>query len=175
LGQIAGTFISLIVREFDALLPLRAGLAVADVAGSRARVKWPNDVWIDGRKVAGILVEARPQEGWAVLGLGVNVGTTDFPPDLERIATSLQLAGHAITVDDTLAALLAALRRWLPLPTSDVLPAWRERDALLGRTVRWENGGKEGVAAGIDPSGALLVDTAAGRVALSAGEVHLER
>src|SRR3954449_4480955 len=50
---------SLVLREFDDLLPLRAGLAVADVAGERARVKWPNDVWIDGRKVAGILVEAR--------------------------------------------------------------------------------------------------------------------
>src|SRR3954451_17739886 len=61
---------SLVLREFDDLLPLRAGLAVADVTGPDALVKWPNDVWIGGRKVAGILVEAR---GWAVLGIGVNV------------------------------------------------------------------------------------------------------
>ena len=49
----------------------------------RAAIKWPNDVWIDGRKVAGILVEGRPQEGWAVLGIGLNVSTREFPPELE--------------------------------------------------------------------------------------------
>ena len=64
---------SLVLREYDDLLPLRAGLAVADVAGPSALVKWPNDVWLDGRKVAGILVEARQDPGWAVLGIGVNV------------------------------------------------------------------------------------------------------
>ena len=62
---------SLVLREFDDLLPLRAGLAVADVAGPGALVKWPNDVWVDGKKIAGILVEARGD--WAVLGIGVNV------------------------------------------------------------------------------------------------------
>ena len=73
---------SLILREFDELLPLRAGLAVADVAGPDALVKWPNDVWIDGRKIAGILVEARGDE-WAILGIGVNVAVdpSTLPPD----------------------------------------------------------------------------------------------
>ncbi len=65
--------LSLVLREHDALLSLRAGLAVADLAGAAARVKWPNDVLLDGLKVAGILAEGRPQEGWAVLGIGVNV------------------------------------------------------------------------------------------------------
>ena len=79
---------SLILREFDDLLPLRAGLAVADVAGPAALVKWPNDVWIDGRKVAGILVEAR---GWAVLGIGVNVALdpSTLPDEVAAIAGTL--------------------------------------------------------------------------------------
>ncbi|HWS54941.1 MAG TPA: biotin--[acetyl-CoA-carboxylase] ligase, partial [Pyrinomonadaceae bacterium] len=72
---------SIVLRDYDDLLPLRAGLAVADVAGPSALVKWPNDVWIEGKKVAGILVEAR---GWAVLGIGVNVALdpATLPPDV---------------------------------------------------------------------------------------------
>src|SRR4051812_30256001 len=70
--------VSVILREFDGLLPLRAGLAVADVAGEAARVKWPNDVLVDGRKLAGILVEGRPHEGRAGVGIGVNVSAA--PP-----------------------------------------------------------------------------------------------
>ena len=73
---------SLIVRDPPRLLPLAAGVAVAEVAGRRpAQVKWPNDVLIDGAKVAGILVEGRPQENWAVVGIGLNVAVreSDFP------------------------------------------------------------------------------------------------
>ena len=58
----------------------------------QCRVKWPNDVWVDGRKLAGILIEGRPQEGWAVLGIGLNVTTPEFPPELADIATSLAIA-----------------------------------------------------------------------------------
>ncbi len=75
---------SLVVRDQAALLPLRAGLAVADVAGPEARVKWPNDVLVDGRKVAGVLVESRPLEGWAVVGIGLNVAVdpAELPGEL---------------------------------------------------------------------------------------------
>src|SRR5205823_4113792 len=64
---------SVVVREPPALLPLAAGVAVAEVVGAEAQLKWPNDVLTDGRKVAGILVEGRPQEGWVVVGIGLNV------------------------------------------------------------------------------------------------------
>ena len=110
-----------------------------------------------------------------MLGIGLNVSTSDFPPELAATATSLALAGLALSLEESLAALLAALDVWLPRDPEEILAAWRPRDALLGHPVRWESGGKEGVAAGIDPSGALLVDTASGRVSLDAGEVHLER
>ncbi|MDA0166225.1 biotin--[acetyl-CoA-carboxylase] ligase [Solirubrobacter ginsenosidimutans] len=160
---------SLILREFDDLLPLRAGLAVADVAGPSALVKWPNDVWIDGRKVAGILVEAR---GWAVLGIGVNVAVdvAALPPEAAAVAGTL--GRDPSELDATLSALLSALETRLDEPKSATLEALRERDALLGKTVRWDGG--EGIGAGIDDTGALLVQLPDGTTTtLNAGEVTL--
>jgi BirA family transcriptional regulator, biotin operon repressor / biotin---[acetyl-CoA-carboxylase] ligase len=171
---------SLILRDLDerhALLPLVAAVAVCEACEGAGpvtpAVKWPNDVWIDGKKVSGILIEGRPQAGWAVLGVGVNVTTDAFPDDLAEIATSLRLAGVETTPAQVLDALLASLNEWLDAPHDAVLAAWRERDALKGERVRWSGG--EGVAAGIDDSGALLVETDDGRVTLDAGEVHLLR
>jgi BirA family biotin operon repressor/biotin-[acetyl-CoA-carboxylase] ligase len=173
---------SLLLRDLDArqaLLPLAAALAVCEACEEEARVacqvKWPNDVWIDRRKVAGILVEGRPQEGWLALGIGLNVDIPEdeFPPELRETATSLLIADGERPLSELLALLLDALERWLEAPPADVLSAWRERDALKGEPIGW--GGGSGVAAGIDDSGALLVDTDDGRVALDAGEVHLTK
>jgi BirA family transcriptional regulator, biotin operon repressor / biotin---[acetyl-CoA-carboxylase] ligase len=155
---------SLIVREFDALLSLRAGLAVADVAGEAARVKWPNDVLLDGLKVAGVLVEGRPHEGWAVVGIGVNVAAA--PAGVPNAGT----LGRD-DVEAVLSELLGALERRLAEPKAAVLDALRARDALLGEPVRWDGG--EGVADGIDADGGLRVRTETGERVLSAGEVHL--
>src|SRR4051794_8485060 len=163
---------SLVLTEFDDLLPLRAGLAVADVAGDRALVKWPNDVWVDGRKVAGILSESRSDAGWAVLGIGVNVAVDvdALPPDAAAVAGSLGRAPDA--VEPTLRELLAALERRLGEARETALEALRERDALLGQRVRWQDG--EGTGAGIDERGALIVTLQDGSpIALSAGEVTL--
>jgi BirA family biotin operon repressor/biotin-[acetyl-CoA-carboxylase] ligase len=172
---------SLVVRGLgkgDELLPLVAAVGVCEACEATAqvscRIKWPNDVWIDGRKVCGILVEGRPQEGWAVLGIGVNVSTPAFPGELSETATSLALAaGSAPSREAVLDALLASLERWLAAPSAEVLAAWRERDALLGAPVAW-NGGL-GRGAGITDAGALRVETDAGIVELDAGEVHLRR
>jgi BirA family biotin operon repressor/biotin-[acetyl-CoA-carboxylase] ligase len=163
---------SLVLREFEPLLPLAAAVAVADVVGARAAIKWPNDVLLDGAKVAGILVELRPQEGWAVLGIGLNVAVRpgDLPAELRDRAATLGLEPAAI--EPTLGLLLDALGRRLGQAPAQLLAGFRERDALLGRPLRW--GGGEGVGAGVDDSGRLLVDVADGsRVALDAGEVHL--
>jgi BirA family biotin operon repressor/biotin-[acetyl-CoA-carboxylase] ligase len=163
---------SVVVRAFDELLPLRTGLAVADVAGPGARVKWPNDVLLGGRKVAGILVEGRPQEGWAVIGIGVNVAVdpADLPEELRDVAGTLGRPADAL--EPTLRELLAALEARLAEPAASALEALRTRDALLHSPVRWAGG--SGTGAGIDDAGRLLVRTGAGAVtALEAGEVHL--
>jgi BirA family biotin operon repressor/biotin-[acetyl-CoA-carboxylase] ligase len=161
------------VRRFDDLLSLRAGLAVADVAGGEALVKWPNDVLLAGRKVAGVLVEGRPQGGWAVVGIGINVA-------VDVAALGADLSGRAGTLgrprsalEPTLVELLGALERWLDAPAEVVLEALRARDALREQAVSWSGG--SGVGAGIDASGALRVRRESGEeVLLSAGEVHLD-
>jgi BirA family biotin operon repressor/biotin-[acetyl-CoA-carboxylase] ligase len=164
--------LSVVVRVFDGLLPLRAGLAVADVAGPDAGVKWPNDVLLDDRKVAGILVEARPQEGWAVVGIGVNVAVDPADLPVELRATAGTLGRTPEQLEPTLAELLVALELRLAEPAPVAIAALRGRDALLGRAISWSGGSGEG--AGIDPEGRLLVRAADGLVrALDAGEVHL--
>jgi BirA family transcriptional regulator, biotin operon repressor / biotin---[acetyl-CoA-carboxylase] ligase len=171
----AGTALlcSLILRRrLDDLLSLRAGLAVADVAGRDALVKWPNDVLLGGRKVAGVLVEGRPQGGWAVVGIGINVA-------VDVAALGADLSGRAGTLgrprsalEPALAELLGALERWLRASAEEALAALRARDALLGQAVSWTGG--SGVGAGIDASGALRVRLASDEEQLlSAGEVHL--
>jgi BirA family transcriptional regulator, biotin operon repressor / biotin---[acetyl-CoA-carboxylase] ligase len=164
---------SVVIRDPSRVLPLACGVAVAEVVGDGARVKWPNDLLVDGRKVAGILVEARPQEGWAVAGIGLNVALRerDFPPELAATAGTLGLGPDAI--EDTLGRLLDALSGWTVAASDEVLEAFRARDALLGAEVRWAEG--QGRGAGIDGDGRLLVETGDGRVALDAGEVHLLR
>jgi BirA family biotin operon repressor/biotin-[acetyl-CoA-carboxylase] ligase len=164
---------SLVLRDLRETLPLAAAVAVCEALPLAAVIKWPNDILVGRRKLAGILVEGRPQEGWAVLGIGLNVRTTEFPAELGGQATSLRLEGVETTTEDVLELLLPALAEWVRRPTAEVLDAWRERDGLLGETVQWATG--SGVGRGIDEAGALVVETSDGRVALKAGEVHLER
>ncbi len=146
---------SLVLREFDDLLPLRAGLAVADIAGPDAVVKWPNDVWLDGRKVAGVLAESKSEPRWAVLGIGVNVAVdvTALPEDAATVAGTLGMAPEQ--VEPMLSELLVTLQARLEQDRSSLLQALRQRDAArppcAGRTAKaW---------GGIDSSGALLVDS----------------
>jgi BirA family biotin operon repressor/biotin-[acetyl-CoA-carboxylase] ligase len=169
--------LSLVLRSPPRLLPLIAALAVCDVAGEQARIKWPNDVVVIRTgglaKLAGILAEGRPQEGWAVLGIGLNVAVRleDLPTELRGTAATMGLVSDAL--EPTLARLLDALQRRIAAPAQDTLQAWRERDALHGRAVAWAGG--RGRAAGVDGDGRLVVVLDGGaRTSLQAGEVHLE-
>jgi BirA family biotin operon repressor/biotin-[acetyl-CoA-carboxylase] ligase len=220
--------ISLVLRSPPALLPLIAAVAVCDIAGEDAQVKWPNDIVLARErpatadtgvevraetgadatragvsaetgadagtevgvraedaepgsadtgvpalaKLAGILAEGRPQAGWAVLGIGVNVAVRleDLPVELRSSAATLGYSPDAL--EPTLEQLLAALGRRLAEPTQTTLDAWRSRDVLYGREIAW--GSERGQARGIDGEGRLIVVLADGsHTTLNAGEVHL--
>ncbi len=147
-------------------------VAVSGAVTQPASIKWPNDILLDGRKVAGILVEGRPQESWAVVGIGLNVAVaeTHFPPEIVARAATLGLEPDRI--EPALKTVLERLEHWLVSDAESLLTELRSRDALLGRPVRWAGG--EGRADGIDGDGRLVVRTPDhGRVTLDAGEVHL--
>jgi BirA family transcriptional regulator, biotin operon repressor / biotin---[acetyl-CoA-carboxylase] ligase len=164
-----------------ALLPLAVPLAVCEavesVAPIRCRIKWPNDVWIDERKVAGVLIEAQPPD-WAAIGIGVNVSIEpdEFPDDLRHPATSV---AHGVDIEEVLEAVCARLGAWVSAPLDGVVAEFEVRDALRGRQVGWTGAGGEegegsGVAGGIDERGNLVVVRAAGeRLSLGSGEVTL--
>ncbi len=163
--------------SLPALLPLIAAVAVCDAVGAQAAIKWPNDVVRVGpaglSKLAGILAEGRPQDGWVVLGIGLNVAVRleDLPPELRATAATLEATPQAI--EPLLAQVLLALERRLCEPTEAMLEAYRARDALYGREVTWAAG--EGRAQGVDGEGRLVVALAAGgNATLAAGEVHLQ-
>jgi BirA family transcriptional regulator, biotin operon repressor / biotin---[acetyl-CoA-carboxylase] ligase len=167
--------------ERNALLPLAVPVAVCEaieaLAPLRCEVKWPNDIWIAERKVAGVLIEARPPD-WAAIGVGVNLAIPDdaFPGDLRWAATSV---GHGVDADAMLAALCERLDRRVDAPAAEILAAFRGRDALRGRRIAWEGSGGaaalgSGVADGVDERGNLRVRAdSGGLVALGAGEVRL--
>jgi biotin-(acetyl-CoA carboxylase) ligase len=105
----------------------------------------------------------------AGVGLNLSIADEEFPEELRGRATSL---GRGVTFKQAVAALNEGVGRWLAAPAAETLEAFTARDALKGRQVRWGEG--EGVAAGIDRQGNLLVESPVGCLAtLNAGEVHL--
>ena len=168
-------------------LPLMAGLAVAEALEAPAvdpRVKWPNDVWIGGRKVAGVLVESASSGSGiesAVIGVGVNVASVPEGLDDETRAAAACLAefDRARDVIAVAAAVLARIRVWyhrLAAGGGDVIAAWRAR-ALpwWGRRVEARSGNRVvfGVAEGVDEDGALVLRLDDGtRAVLHSGDVR---
>jgi BirA family biotin operon repressor/biotin-[acetyl-CoA-carboxylase] ligase len=165
-----------------ALYAALAGVAVArafDQLGARSStVKWPNDVELDGRKVAGALANATSdgRGGVLVLGIGINVHqrASDFPADL--VATSLAMAGHDVDRLALLARVTAELDRLERADERDAaMDEWRSRSALSGKgvEVRLPDRTFSGTATAIDDEGALLVHTASGVERVVTGDVRL--
>jgi BirA family biotin operon repressor/biotin-[acetyl-CoA-carboxylase] ligase len=152
-------------------VPLAVCAAAESLADVSCAVKWPNDVWLGERKLAGVLVESRAgANGWAIIGIGLNLAIErdGFPPELRETATSL--AGEA-DFPGALSAINRELETWVEADARSVLTEFRRRDALEGRRISWQGG--SGVAGGIDDAGHLVVGTRSGQVTLGAGEVHL--
>lgn len=168
------------------LVTLAAGVAVADgiraSTGLAVQLKWPNDIWVDGRKLGGILSEmVRMDAARAVVvtGIGVNLAPAALPPDLAGRATSIETElGRAVDRGLVLAEILVALeertRQLAEGGSQAVLADWRAHaSSLMGRRVAWERDGEvvEGRATDVDETGALVVRTASGVERIVAGEV----
>nr|WP_286202555.1 biotin--[acetyl-CoA-carboxylase] ligase [Comamonas sp. JC664] len=169
-------------------LTLVAAVALAEAlrdAGANAAIKWPNDVHIDGRKVAGILTElsAEPERvHFVIVGVGVNLNSQaeHFPDELRDTATSLSLAlGKPVQRAQFAAALWTRLEEWLDLYLETGFDAvrarWKALSSTLGQDVlvRTDRQELRGRAEDIDPSGALLVRTAEGSLErVLAGDVE---
>jgi BirA family biotin operon repressor/biotin-[acetyl-CoA-carboxylase] ligase len=166
---------------------IAAGVAVAEgvqaASGLNPCVKWPNDVYIGSRKLAGILAEGGSSTGGAdhvVLGFGINLRPAAFPPDVAARATSIESElGRAVDRGLVLAECLAALaNRYRALEagaSEDVISAWRVRAAEhLGKPVEWDagRGALRGTAHDIDARGALLVRVDDEIVRVISGEVR---
>ncbi len=130
-------------------------------------------------KLAGILAEGRPQEGWAILGIGLNVALRPEEMPAELRETTATLGRSPREIEPTLERLLDALERRLGEQQSATLTAWRALDALRGREIAWgahDQAGEpaRGRAEGIDGTGRLIVALpGGGHTTLAAGEVHL--
>jgi len=171
-------YLSLVLRmrcgaEVVPPFALALGVAVARVADealgrARARIKWPNDVYVDDKKIAGILVEALTRDGAPpvlVAGVGLNVLAQDFPPELAHTATSLECAGPSVLSREVITAALIdgigrAATRFERNGLAPFLTELRARDFLVGRSIAVDD--EVGVARGIDSDGRLRLERSDG-------------
>ncbi len=170
-------------------LSLVVGVAVAEALHPEVRLKWPNDLWWQGRKLAGILVETAlvAQNRYAVVGVGINLQTPSWPAEQgvsgAGLAPVLPVGLHALPdqgtdldAGQTLAAvvpgLLRALRRFETEGFAVFVDRFSQRDALSGQVVRLSDG-REGVAGGVEPDGSLILHTPEGRRTVLSGEVSV--
>jgi BirA family biotin operon repressor/biotin-[acetyl-CoA-carboxylase] ligase len=190
-----GVAMSVVLRpetepEKASVFPLLAGVAVAEsvssVTGLRARLKWPNDVLVQGRKAAGILAELSAELdriNHLVLGIGINVNARawQMPSDMAAEATSLRAeSGTHVSRIDLVRVILTELERYYDILLrrgfEPVRQAWKTLGATLGARVLVERGGKEleGTALDIDRQGALILEARDGtRVRVTAGDIRL--
>ncbi len=188
-----GLWFSLILRpdlepQRAVVLPLMAGVAVGETIralGVGITLKWPNDVLVEGRKIAGILGEMMAEMDalrHVILGIGINVNIDSFPTALEGIATSLSLKlGRRVSRSDVLCGVLERLEYYhdllLTAGSAPVLDAWRALPNMLGRPATAETpwGVWQGTARDIDQNGALQIETPGGELkTVMAGDVRLD-
>ncbi len=158
-------------------LVLASAVAAAEACeamlGRRVGIKWPNDVVVAGRKMAGVLIERR--DGLAAIGIGINVAQREFEGALAARATSLAIEGRNVSRLDTLLALVEALDRALSAPDDVLVHAFLVRDALRGHRALFAtpDGPVEGEVRSIDPMRGLVVRTDSGERFLPAASTSV--
>jgi BirA family biotin operon repressor/biotin-[acetyl-CoA-carboxylase] ligase len=159
----SGIYFSIMLKP-SPMLTLALGLATAEAIASATSVacdlRWPNDVMVGNRKVAGVLVKL--VEGAAIAGIGINVNHTAFPAELTELATSLRLhAGREFARMDILLALIPAIERWAETDSETILRRFEKASSYVsGRRVMVDQSDGstiEGTTTGLDPSGFLVV------------------
>lgn len=190
-GQ-AGVYMTVILRPdcapdkaglLTSLAAVAAARAAEKVSGADVKIKWVNDLYLNGRKICGILTEAghAPEGGrldWAVVGIGINAGRMTFPEELRDIATSIgNETGTAPDRNRLIAEVLNELDAlYGDMETGAFLAESRKRSNVIGRTVTVIGGGRQypAKAVDIDSRGRLVVETEEGRTCLDSGEVSLK-
>lgn len=163
---------------------LAVGDALREAAGVETDIKWPNDLLSGERKICGILAEAidTPDGRAVILGIGINLTQSAFPPELSDVATSVaEASGRSVDREQILAALLDALSRWYSVldEPAQIADAWSNRSSYaIGKLVQVSNGDDvwQGTTCGVEPDGALRLRTASGEIkVVRAGDVHSVR
>jgi BirA family biotin operon repressor/biotin-[acetyl-CoA-carboxylase] ligase len=172
-----GLYVSIILRLPAAApaLTMALGLAVQqavdDLAGVASDLRWPNDVMLNNRKVAGILVQSA-EGGALIAGIGVNVNQSNFPEELKDIATSLRIeTGVEHSKDALLDRIIAESLRHAAIDKAEILRRFEARSSYVrGKAV--EVDGLKGVTAGLDGEGFLLLQTDSGLRTIMSGGVR---
>jgi BirA family biotin operon repressor/biotin-[acetyl-CoA-carboxylase] ligase len=183
-----GLYLSILLKpnlsaEKLALITLMAGVATISaiqkqISSVPLKLKWPNDILLNGKKLAGILCEYVP--GTAVIvGIGINLNQTCFPEDIKNIATSLKLEiGTTVNRTNLVISLLETLdsnyEEFLQEKRSSLIKKWTNRTDMFGKTTTVHQKGKSltGTAMGLDPKGRLILKTLDGKKhTLSSGEL----
>ena len=188
----AGIYMTVILRPdcapeqanlLTSMAAAAAARAVEKISGADVKIKWVNDLYLNGKKICGILTEAGLESGagrldYAVTGIGINTGITDFPPELKEIATSV---GNETGISPDRNRLIAEVLNELETLYRDPDPAaflaeCRRRSNVIGRTVTVIRGNERfpARAVDIDGEGRLIVETEEGRTCLNSGEVSLK-
>jgi BirA family biotin operon repressor/biotin-[acetyl-CoA-carboxylase] ligase len=186
----AGLYFSILLRptipqNYWPLITFMAAIAVGDAlreaAGVETDIKWPNDLLSGERKICGILAEAidTPAGRAVILGIGINLTQSAYPPELAEVATSVaEASGRPVDREQILAALLDALARWYPAldEPGQIVDAWSNRSSYaIGKLVQVSNGDDvwQGATCGVEPDGALRLRTPSGEIKIvRAGDVY---
>ncbi len=185
-----GLYLSVILRpkipvtyfwQMAYLVSVAAAESIHEMSGIDARIKWPNDILIDGNKVSGILLETfngSDKQPWAIIaGVGINVNANEFPPEIAHSATSIAIAADKkFSVDNMESCFLSSLYKWYTRYTDDgfenVLNRWYQLNCSIGTeiTVNTPDGIITGKAIRIDENGNMVIENKDGFIAVAVPE-----